>query len=97
MRRSAILAAVVSAAWGEVSLTVSAAQVAKSCPDSRALPRGGGCGSRPRWVKIFSIAGRSRMAAMIFSSPAPQFGHRSMSMSNTRLSSRAQLMRCGLA
>jgi hypothetical protein len=32
---------------------------------------------------------------MIFSSPAPQFGPCCMSMSNTRLSSRAQLMRCG--
>jgi hypothetical protein len=26
-------------------------------------------------VRIFSITGRSKMAAMIFSSPAPQFGH----------------------
>jgi hypothetical protein len=33
-------------------------------------------------------------AAMIFKAP-PQFGHRSMSMSKTRLSSRAQLMRAG--
>jgi hypothetical protein len=74
MRRSAILAAVVSAAWGEMSLKVSAAQVAKSCPASRIRPRGGGCGSSPRWVRIFSITGRSRMAAMIFSSPPPQFG-----------------------
>jgi acyl-CoA thioesterase YciA len=30
---------------------------------------------------------------MILSSPPPQFGQRCMSMSNTRLSSRAQLMR----
>jgi hypothetical protein len=30
---------------------------------------------------------------MIFSSPPPQFGQVCMSMSNTRLSSRAQLMR----
>ena len=32
---------------------------------------------------------------MISSSPAPQFGQRCMSISNTRLSSRAQLMRPG--
>jgi putative ABC transport system permease protein len=60
-----------------------AAQVAKRCPASRARPRGGGCGSSPRWVRIFSITGRSRMAAMILSSPAPQFGQCCMSMSNT--------------
>lgn len=34
---------------------------------------------------------------MIFSSLAPQFGHICMPMSKTRLSSRAQLMRCGRA
>ncbi len=32
---------------------------------------------------------------MILSSPAPQFGQRCMSVSNTCLSSRAQLMRAG--
>ena len=32
---------------------------------------------------------------MISSSPAPQFGQRCISISNTRLSSRAQLMRAG--
>jgi hypothetical protein len=37
------------------------------------------------------------MAAMIFSSPAPQFGQCCMSMSKTRLSNRAQLMRFGRA
>jgi hypothetical protein len=37
------------------------------------------------------------MAAMIFSSPAPRFGHRSMSMSKTRLSNLDQLIRCGPA
>ncbi len=36
----------------------------------------------------------SRMAAMILSSP-PQFGQCSISISKTRLSSRAQLMRAG--
>jgi len=55
MRRSAIPAAVVSATWGEVSLAVSAAQVAKSCPASSTRPRGGGCGS--------SLAGRARPVA----------------------------------
>ena len=35
---------------------------------------------------------RTGMLAMILSSPAPQFGQCCMSMSNTRLSSRAQLM-----
>ena len=40
----------------------------------RARPLGGGCGSSPRWVRIFSITGRSRMAVMILSSPAPQLG-----------------------
>jgi hypothetical protein len=37
-------------------------------------------------VRIFPIAARSRIAAMIFSSPAPQLGQRRMSISNTRLS-----------
>jgi hypothetical protein len=37
------------------------------------------------------------MAAMIFSSPLPQFGRRCMSTSNTRFISRAQLMRHGRA
>jgi hypothetical protein len=40
-------------------------------------------------MRIFSITGRSRIAAMIFGSPAPQLGQCCMSMSNTRLSSRA--------
>jgi len=43
-------------------------------------------------VRIFSITGCSRIAAMIFSCPS-QFGQRSMSISNTRLSSLAQLDR----
>jgi hypothetical protein len=37
------------------------------------------------------------MAAMILSWPTPQFGQCCMSMSNTRLSSHAQLMRPGRA
>ena len=60
---------------------------------SRALPLGGGWGSNSRWSRIFWITGRARMAAMIFSSPAPQFEQCCMSMSNIRLSSRAQLIR----
>jgi hypothetical protein len=43
------------------------------------------------------MTGRSRMAAMMLSSPLPQFGQCYMSMSKTRLSSRAQLMPCGRA
>ena len=42
-----------------------------------------------------SITGASSIAAMIFSSP-PQFGQCSRSISKTRLSSRAQLIRAGL-
>jgi hypothetical protein len=40
---------------------------------------------------------RSRMAEMFLSSTALQFGQCCMSMSKTRLSSRAQLVRCGPA
>ena len=78
----------------------------------RAGTRGGARACRPRCVRIFSITGRSRMAAMILSSPVPQFGQCCISISkaqasaktnlyssyvvaNTRLSSRAQLMRPG--
>jgi hypothetical protein len=43
------------------------------------------------------MTGRSRIAAMILSSPPPQFGQSCMSMSNTRSSSRAQLMCLGRA
>lgn len=39
------------------------------------------------------MTGRSGMAAMIFNSAAQQLGQCCMSMSKTRLSSRAQLMR----
>ena len=35
---------------------------------------GGACACSPRCVRIFSITGRSRIAAMIPSSPAPQAG-----------------------
>ena len=47
----------------------------QSCPASRVRPLGGGCGSRPRYARVFSMTGRSRKAAMIVGSPAPQFGH----------------------
>ncbi len=60
------------------------------CPTgSRAGALEGGGGTSPRWLSIFSISGRSRMAATILSSPQPQFGQCCMSMSNTRLSNRA--------
>jgi len=49
---------------------------------------------RPRCVRIFSITGCSRIAAMIFNSP-PQFGQCALSISNIRLSSLAQLSRTG--
>jgi hypothetical protein len=51
----------------------------------------GGCGSSPRWVRIFSITGRSRMAAMILSSPAPQLGQCCMSMSKAQASAKTNL------
>src|SRR5215470_15995044 len=54
--------------------------------------RGGARVGRPRWVRILTITGGSSIAAMIFKA-GPQFGQCSMSMSKTRLSSRAQLMR----
>ncbi len=54
--------------------------------------RGGARACRPKCVRIFSITGASRIAAMIFSSP-PQFGQCSRSSSNTPLSSLAQLSR----
>jgi hypothetical protein len=51
------------AACGDVFATAGAAQAAK-CSASRARPLGGGCASSPKWVRIFSITGRSSMAAM---------------------------------
>ena len=61
----------------------------------RAGTLGGDCGSSSRWVTIFSITGRPRMAAMILSFPLPQIGKCCISMSNTRLSTRAQRMLLG--
>src|SRR5947208_16683568 len=54
--------------------------------------QGGARVGRPRWLRILIITGGSSIAAMIFKAP-PQFGQCSTSMSKTRLSSRAQLMR----
>ena len=60
----------------------------------RAGARGGARVGKPRWLRILMITGGSSMAAMIFKMP-PQCGQCSMSISKTRLSSRAQLMRAG--
>jgi len=73
-------------AFGGCGARLSRAQCAQAGPTSRARPLGGGCGSSPRWPRIFSITGRSRMAAMIFSSPPPQFGQCCMSMSKRSFS-----------
>jgi len=61
----------------------------------RAGARGGARVGKPIWVRILTITGGSSMAAMIFNAP-PQFGQFSMSISKTRLSSLAQLMRAGV-
>src|SRR5262245_8003281 len=45
-----------------------------------------------RWLSILTMSGGSSIAAIIFKAP-PQLGQCSRSMSKTRLSSRAQLMR----
>ena len=56
--------------------------------------RGGARAGRCRWVRIFVISAGATIAAMIFRRP-PQFGQCSTSISNTRLSRHAQLMRAG--
>ena len=66
--------------------------------DSRwRIAEAGCCGGarvgRPRWLRILTITGGSSIPAMIFFKAPPPFGQCSMSMSKTRLSSRAQLMR----
>ena len=62
---------------------------------SAAPARGAGARlGRPRWLRILTITGGSSTAAMIFKLP-PQFGQCSMSMSKTRLSNLARLMRAG--
>jgi hypothetical protein len=60
----------------------------------RAGRRGGARAGKPRWVRIGAITMGSRRAAMILKAP-PQFGQCARSISKTRLSSRAQLMRAG--
>ena len=72
----------------------SAPQIVWNRSNRCAGARGGARVGRPRWLRILTITGGSSMAAMIFKLP-PQFGQCSMSMSKTRLSSRAQLKRAG--
>ena len=74
----------------EIKLAIDAIK-----PEVLALARqyaalGGGCGSSPGWVRIFSITGRSKMAAMILSSAEPQLGQCCVSMSKARLRSRSE-------
>jgi hypothetical protein len=61
-------------------------QAACRC-DPQAGARGGARACKPRCVRIFSITGCSRIAAMIFSSP-PQFGQCSRSISKAKLQRR---------
>ena len=63
-----------------------AGQAACSC-GPRAGARGGARACNPRCVRIFSITGCSRIAAMIFSAP-PQFGQCSRSISKAKLQRR---------
>ena len=72
----------------------SAPQIVWNKSTRRAGARGGARVGRPRCLRILTITGGSSMAAMIFKAP-PQFGQCSMSMSKTRLSSLAQLIRAG--
>ncbi len=58
----------------------------------RAGARGGERVGKPRWPRILVIAEDAKRAAMIFKWP-PQWGQCATSISNTRLSSRAQFMR----
>ena len=60
--------------------------------NDRAGDRGGVRVGKPRWARIFAMTGGCSMAAMIIKGPL-HCGHCSMSISNTRLSNRAQLMR----
>ena len=60
----------------------------------RAGDRGRARAGRCRWVRILVITAGSTIAAMIFRRP-PQFAQYSISISNTRLSRQAQLMRAG--
>ena len=60
----------------------------------RAAERGDARAGKCRWVTILVITAGSTIAAMIFRRP-PQFGQCSTSISNTRFSRHAQLMRAG--
>jgi hypothetical protein len=62
--------------------------------NDRAGDRGGARAGKPRWVRILAITGDLRWAARIVKVP-PHCGHCSMSISNTRLSNRAQPRRAG--
>src|SRR5215831_13933108 len=75
-----------------VGQAVWVAQIVWNRSTRRAGARGGARVDKPKWVRILTITGGSSIAAMIFKAP-PQFGQCSTSMSKTRLSSRAQLMR----
>ena len=99
MRRSTSLAAVVSADWVEVSLTVRSARLRQRslAPPRAPVTEAAAVDPVRGGFRIIVITGSFSIAAMIFSSPPPQFVHRSVSMANTRLSNRAQLMRCGRA
>ena len=68
-------------------------QAASKIPSRRAGARGGGCAASPRCVSIFSITSGCSITETIFR--LPPHSQRSMSMSNTRFKSRAQLMRTG--
>jgi hypothetical protein len=58
--------------WRALRMARASRSAANAWPARLARPRGGGRRSSPGWVRIFSIAARCRIAAMIFSSPAPQ-------------------------
>ena len=61
-----------------------------------AAARGGARAAKPRWVRILVVTEGCSMAAMNFKVP-PHWEQCSISISNTRLSSRAQLMGAGAA
>ena len=73
---------------------ISGCQIVWNRSTRRAGARGRARDGRPKWLRILTITGGSSIAAMIFKAP-PQLGQCSTSMSKTRLSSRAQLMRAG--
>ena len=86
-RPSAGIGAVVEPVWVK-------GQAAWNRSTRRAGERGGARVGKPKWARILTITGGSSIAAMIFKLP-PHSGQCSMSISKTRLSRRAQLMRAG--